>query len=78
VSLNLRDKRVEELVAEIVGSTGETKTAATRTALRERRDRLMLGRSRRRSGADGLRRWLEAEIWPQVPAAALGGDDDPR
>jgi antitoxin VapB len=78
MSLNLKDKRVEVLVGEIIALTGETKTGAARKALQERRDRLMLGRSRRRAGVEGLRSWLEAEVWPQVPAAALGAGDDPR
>ena len=57
-------------MAEVAAMTGETKTGATRQALRERRDRLRLesGGSEEARPYAGMRQWLEAEIWPQIPA----------
>ena len=72
MALNIKDKESEELAAEIASLTGETKTGAVRTALRERRARLEL-----RSGGKGkpqrnMQEWLEREIWPQIPEEELG------
>lgn len=50
--------------------TGETKTEAIRRALLERRQRLAY----RAGDAPGsnLRRFLEEEVWPLLPAEELG------
>lgn len=69
--VNIKNPEVERLIAEVARLTGETKTEAVRKALEERRQRLML----RVSGEDRaarLRRFLEQEAWPSVPAAELG------
>lgn len=72
MALNIKDKETEELAAEIASLTGESKTGAVRTALRERRDRLALQAGRRRKHEPGsLRRFLETEIWPQIPPEDL-------
>ncbi len=71
MSLNLKNPEVEALVDQITARTGETKTEAVRQALLLRRDRLLL-----RGGVRGrVERWigfLEAEVWPRVPADQLG------
>ena len=67
MALNIKDKESEELAAEIASMTGETKTGATRTALRERRQRLRLERGLVSKPYSDLRQWLETEIWPQLP-----------
>lgn len=56
------------MAAEVASLAGETKTGAVKQALRERRDRLVLesGRGEREPGS--LLRFLETEIWPQIPA----------
>lgn len=70
MALNIKDKESEELAAEVASLTGESKTGAVRQALRERRDRLALqAGSRRKPG--GLLRFLETEIWPQIPEELL-------
>lgn len=69
--LNIKDAETERLAAEIAAWTGESKTGAIRTALRERRERLLLQRAagdRERA----LRALLEEEIWPRIPAAMIG------
>jgi antitoxin VapB len=73
MALNIKDKEAEALAAEVASLTGESKTGAVREALRERRDRLVLesGRGKREPGS--LLRFLETEIWPQIPEEDLGG-----
>lgn len=71
MALNIKDEETERLAAEVAGMTGESKTGAIRTALRERKDRLALQRAtgdRERA----LRRLLEEEIWPSIPPELLG------
>lgn len=69
--LNIKDPETERLVSEVAALTGESKTGAVRTALRERRERLAL----QRTGGDRqavLRALLEREVWPSLPADAFG------
>ncbi len=69
--LNIKSPAVEKLVDEVAGLTGESKTEAIRRALEERRARLSFrisGNSRK----ERLRRFLEMEVWPQVPGRELG------
>jgi len=71
MALNIKDPETEQLAREVAELSGESKTGAIRTALRERKERLTLERSvgdRERS----LRALLEQEIWPALPADALG------
>lgn len=66
MALNIKDQVTQELAAEVAALAGESKTAAVRAALRERRDRLRV----EAAGADravGVRRFLLEEAWPQVP-----------
>ena len=71
MALNIKDKETEELAAEVARLTGESKTAAVRTALRERRQRLRRQETveQRR---ERLRRFLEEEIWPHIPPEVRG------
>ena len=71
MALNLKNVEVEELAAEVASLTGESKTEAVRRSLLERRDRLRLaGLTQRRAGA--FLRFLEADVWPNVPEEKLG------
>jgi antitoxin VapB len=71
MALNIKDPETERLAAEVAQLAGETKTQAVRVALRERRDRF-----RRRVAppdrASRLRRFLEEELWPQIPDDVRG------
>jgi antitoxin VapB len=71
MALNIKDAETERLAAEVAALTGETKTRAVKVALQERKERLAF-----RIGPDGrgeaLRRFLEDEVWPQVPTEVLG------
>ncbi len=71
MALNIKNGAVERLAAEVARITGETKTEAVRRALEERRARLAY------RVADGdrsarLRRFLEQEVWPEVPDDVFG------
>jgi antitoxin VapB len=71
MALNIKDAETERLAAEVAAITGESKTGAIRTALRERRERLRLQRSagdRERA----LRAYLEEEVWPSLPPDVRG------
>jgi antitoxin VapB len=71
VALNIKDGETERLAAEVAALTGESKTGAIRTALRERKERLVL----QGSGGDrerALRQLLEEEIWPSIQPELLG------
>jgi antitoxin VapB len=71
MALNIKNPRVERLVEEVARLTGESKTEAVRRALEERRERLAL-RVKGDSRELRLRRFLESEVWPNVPSAELG------
>jgi len=69
--LNIKNREVEALAAEVARMTGETKTEAVRQALVERKARLGL----RIDPGDRLgraRRFLQREVWPLIPASERG------
>lgn len=71
MALNIKNLQVERLAAEVAALAGETKTEAIGRALAERKRRLasrVVPVDRRRQAL----RFLEAEVWPQVPADQLG------
>ncbi len=70
--LSIKNAEVERLVAEVAELTGESKTEAVRQALKERRARLALRESAQNRAAR-IRRLLEDEVWPSMPADVLGG-----
>jgi antitoxin VapB len=71
MALNIKDPETERLASEVAAITGETKTGAIRTSLRERKQRLVF---QRRAGDRGaaMRALLEQEIWPGLPAGMRG------
>lgn len=71
MALNIKDSVAEQLATEVAALTGETKTGAVRTALAERRERLLAERSAD-DRASRLRRVLEDEIWPLIRPELLG------
>ena len=71
MAVNIKNERVERLLDQVAALTGETKTEAIRRALEERRDRLTRYPAQATPG-DRLRRVLEREIWPTIPAQQLG------
>jgi antitoxin VapB len=71
MALSIKDEEAERLANEVARLTGESKTRAVKVALRERRDRLQLVQPQVDSRRE-LRRFLEQEVWSQVPRKALG------
>jgi antitoxin VapB len=71
MTLNIKDWETEKLAAEVAAMAGESKTRAVRVALEERKRRLIL-RAGRRDRLQGLQRFLEREVWPEVPRRVLG------
>ena len=71
MALSIKDPEAERLAAEVAAMTGESKTRAIRVALEERKQRLAM-RVVRRDRGQALREFLAEEVWPQVPARALG------
>ena len=71
MALNIKDAVTEQLAREVAAITGESKTGAIRTSLRERKERLTLQHptgDRERE----LRSLLEREIWPSLPPGVRG------
>lgn len=71
MALNIKNDAVERLVAEVARLAGESKTEAVRRALEERKARLAY-RLVDGDRASRLRRFLETEVWPRIPAEELG------
>ena len=71
MAINIKNHEVERLVSEVAELTGESKTEAVRKALEERKERLSLQVASEHRGAR-LRRFLEEEVWPTVPADEIG------
>ena len=71
MALNIKNAEVERLADEVARLAGESKTEAVRRALSERKQRLA-----HRIDPDDregrIRRFLEREVWPLVPADELG------
>jgi len=70
MGLNLKNKEVERLAAEVAALVGETKTEAIRRALEERKQRLSFQVANRDRKAK-LKSLLETEIWPLIPKRLL-------
>ncbi|HEY1292356.1 MAG TPA: type II toxin-antitoxin system VapB family antitoxin [Chloroflexota bacterium] len=71
MALNIKDPETEQLAADVARLAGESKTAAIRQALRERRQRLLLARDGRARG-DRMLDVIEARLWPKLPAGVRG------
>ena len=71
MALNIKDRETEQLAAEVAVLAGETKTQAIKVALQERKARLAV-RGRVHDRHAHFVRFLETEVWPQVPRKVLG------
>jgi antitoxin VapB len=71
MALNIKNSAVERLAAEVAGLAGESKTEAVRRALEERKARLAY-RIVDGDRESRLRRFLETEVWPKIPAEEMG------
>ena len=71
MALSIKNPEVEQLAAEVAHLAHESKTEAIRQALLERRARLR-ARAGESPGRQGLRDYLERDVWPLVPRGELG------
>lgn len=71
MALNIKNAETEALAAEVSRLTGESKTAAITRALKERRQRLLLG-GRGLKRAQLLEQMLAEQVWPYAPPGVLG------
>jgi antitoxin VapB len=71
VALNIKDPETERLAAEVAELAGESKTGAVREALRERKERLLLGRDGR-TRSQRIEALLARDFWPTLPPGVLG------
>jgi antitoxin VapB len=71
VALNIKDPETERLAAEVAALAGESKTAAIRQALRERKRRILVAQSGRDRG-ERMMDVLATRLWPQLPAGVRG------
>lgn len=70
MALIIRDRETEHLATEVAFLMGESETGAIQLALRQAFDRLTLEAGPRRRPGE-LKRFLETEIWPQIPSDLL-------
>lgn len=71
MALNIKNREVEELAAEVARIANESKTEAIRRALLDRRARLKLQRNQR-PRYDRMLTVLRNEVWPLLPPDQLG------
>ncbi len=71
MAMNIKDPEAERLATEVAARTGESKTAAVRTALQERLERLNAEQDVDKRGEDFVR-FLREEIRPQIPPERRG------
>jgi antitoxin VapB len=69
MALNIKNREVEELAAQVASMADETKTEAIRRALEERKIRLQAhGVKPKRD----IRKYLEEHVWPFIPPDVMG------
>jgi antitoxin VapB len=72
MALNIKNREVERLAAEVAELAGETKTEAIRRALADRRARLRTFAPPEAARRRRLERFLRLEVWSRIPADQLG------
>lgn len=72
MAMNIKDPETERLVAEVARRTGKSKTAAVREAMREQLERVVADQESAEERFQRLHRFMEDEIWSQLPADQLG------
>jgi antitoxin VapB len=75
MALTIKNAEVERLAEEVARLSGQNKTQTIRQALEEKRDRLAL-RPDPQARAAQRRRFLEREIWADIPENILGKPHD--
>jgi antitoxin VapB len=75
MALTIKNPEVERLAEEVARLSGQNKTQAIRQALEEKRDRLSL-RVSHAARVSQRRRFLEREVWADIPAELLDKPHD--
>jgi antitoxin VapB len=75
MALTIKNPEVERLAEEVARLSGQNKTQTVRQALEEKRDRLSL-RVSHAAHASQRRRFLEREIWADIPDELLDKPPD--
>ena len=75
MALTIKNQEVERLAEEVARLSGQNKTQAVRQALEEKRDRLALRMSAAARTVQ-RRRFLEREIWADIPDELLDRPHD--
>jgi antitoxin VapB len=75
MALTIKNPEVERLADEVARLSGQNKTQAIRVALEERRDRLATRISPEARSVQ-RRRFLEREIWADIPVELLDTPHD--
>ena len=71
MALNIKNPEVERLAGEVATPARESKTQAIRRALEERKAKLETRGARQDRRAE-LERFLDSEVWSQVPKNLIG------
>lgn len=71
MALNIKNAETEALATEVARLSGESKTGAITTALRERRQRLLLAGEGIGRG-ELLQRMVAERVWPTAPTGTIG------
>jgi antitoxin VapB len=72
MGIESEDREIKRLAAEIAELTGRTETVAVREALEAHKARLELTGGDRAKRRKDLQRFMETEIWPQIPDEIRG------
>ncbi|HEY1340652.1 MAG TPA: type II toxin-antitoxin system VapB family antitoxin [Bryobacteraceae bacterium] len=71
MGLNIKNKEVEQLAAEVARLANETKTEAVRRALEDRKKKLEVN-SRKPKTLEEALEWMEKNIWSKLPPDVRG------
>jgi antitoxin VapB len=71
MALNIRNEKLERLAEELAELTGESRTAAILRALEERKERVLMKQTQKRTLPEVLD-FLEKEVWAHIPRERLG------
>lgn len=71
MALNIKNREVETLAAEVAALAHESKTEAIRKALQERKERLTAVSDPKLS-VESMLKYMEEVIWPTIPPGLLG------
>lgn len=72
MAMNIKDPETERLIAELARRTGKSKTAVVREVMRKQLEQLDAEAESADERFRRLHRFMEEEIWSQLPPEQLG------